>query len=107
MPRGVALRKHFGAGAIGLALLLYGSGLAAGAVRRAVAGTGDGELRWRSLVRWVGAIDAGLLFRCVRPAPAGWSRRQRAERAAATLRGLTPVDGDAASQVFHGAARAA
>ena len=107
VPRGIAVRKHYGAGAIGLALLLYGSGLAAGIVRHAIAGTGDGELRWRALVRWIGAVDAGSLFPRVRPAPPGWSRRQRAERAAATLRAVSPLGADEASQVFDGAARAA
>jgi hypothetical protein len=107
VPRGVVARRHYGAGAIGLALWLYGVGRAAGDVRRVVGGAGDGELRWRALTRWIGAIERGSLFMCVRGSPVGWTRRQRAERAAATLASFALVEGDATRLVFDGAARAA
>lgn len=61
---------------------------------------------WRTLRRWLTAIDAGRLFPGVRGAPPTWSPRQRAERAAMTAAarmpaaiGLPEVD-----RVFAGAA---
>ena len=52
------------------------------------------------------AIDAGILFPCVRGSPTAWSPRRRAERAAMTVGALVPATfaGDEIARVFAGAA---
>lgn len=109
VPRGVVARRHFAAGAIGLALFIYGR-LAQSAAEAAVrvGCWGRGASAWRTLRRWVGAIDDGRLFRGVRASPPGWRPRQRAERAAMTLASLVPATAsDLGDKVFAGAALAA
>lgn len=112
VPRGVVHGRHFGAGAIGLALLAWGiERLPLDAVRRVVGGH-DAERRgWPAARRWVDAIGAGRLFAgWVRPCSPGWARVRVAERAAAALLELgRPVAGSPSpqAQVFAGAARAA
>ena len=109
VPRGVVARRHFAAGAIGLALFIFGR-LAHGAAEAAarVGCWGRGASAWRTLRRWIGAIDDGRLFRGVRASPPGWRPRQRAERAAMTLASLVPATAsDLGDKVFEGAALAA
>lgn len=112
VPRGVAARRHFGAGAIGLGLLLWSvEHQSARVVREIVGGISAPEQGdWPALRGWIEAISQGWLFGVVRAAPADFSRRQRAERAAMTLVALSPPaleHAGLAAQVFAGAAVAA
>lgn len=85
VPAGVAPRRHFGAGTIGVALALFGRGEAARAVRDRVGGIGPPEERgWITLRRWVRAGGSGVLFPRLDPAR-GSSSRARAARAAQIL----------------------
>jgi hypothetical protein len=109
VPRQVLARRHFAAGAIGMALFIFGKlgASAADAAKRAGSWT-TGPSAWRTLRRWIAAIDAGRLFSAVRHAPLGWPPRRRAERAAMTLCALVPETfaPDDAGRVFAGAALA-
>jgi len=107
VPRGVVRRRHFGAGAIGWALFLYGhEHLTAHVVRDRVGGIGSRSAgHWVTLRRWLRAVAHGALF-VVRPSPVAFTVRQAAERAAMTLASFAPPDahGDSLSaQVFIGA----
>ncbi len=85
VPAGVARRRHFGAGAIGMALAWFGRGDAACAVRDRIGGVGPPEDRgWVTLRRWARASCSGALFPRLRPVP-GPSSRARAARAAQIL----------------------
>lgn len=110
VPSGVARRYHFCAGAIALALFLFGAAKqrAAEAVA-AVGSASSGQGGWRTLRRWLGAIEAGRLFASVRAAPAAWPPRRRAEQVAYALAALVPagLEDDQRAKVFAGAARAA
>ncbi|MFO1395233.1 MAG: hypothetical protein U1F09_15900 [Steroidobacteraceae bacterium] len=113
VPRGVVAWRLFSAAAIGLALTLFGvGGCAMSAVRERVSpwrhvGASAVE-SWLALRRWIGAIREGRLFTCVRPAPACFTARQMAERAAMTLGALAPdlTSGVLEARVFAGAALA-
>ena len=108
VPKAIAARRHFSAAAIGLALALFAGGASGRQVRERVAGADGLWWSWPSLRRWIDA--AGRIFRSVRSTPADWSRRRRAERAAATLASFAPVAlaGETlAVQAFAGAALAA
>ena len=109
VPRGVVARRHFAAGAIGVALFVFGKLAQSAAVAASkVGGWGQGTSAWRTLRRWLAAIDEGRLFPCVRASPPGWRPRQRAERAAMTLASLVPAtDAELGDKVFAGAALAA
>lgn len=72
-PRGLAPRRRYGLGAIALGLLLYALadvalpvGVRHAAARDAVSPDQivafESEHRWRSLERWTGAVQTGLLF---------------------------------------------
>ncbi|RPI04548.1 MAG: hypothetical protein EHM63_09935 [Actinobacteria bacterium] len=102
-------RRHFAAGAIALALFVFGK-LRSRAVDAAtrIGSWARGPGAWRALRRWLTAIDAGRLFPCVRGSPSGWSPRQRAERAAMTVAALMPASVDTSEErrVFAGAALA-
>lgn len=107
VPRGVVRRRHFGAGAIGWALFLYGhERQPARAVRDRLGGYGSQEAAdWITLRRWRAAVADGRLF-SVRPSPADFTPRQVAERAAMTFASFAPIDAGSASlaaQVFVGA----
>ena len=83
VPRQVVARRHFSAGAIAFALFIFGKmGATAVDAAKRVGIWARGPSAWRTLRRWIGAIDDGRLFRCVRPSPSGWPPRKRAERAA-------------------------
>jgi hypothetical protein len=97
-PRGIAPGRLYGAGAIALALALWGCGvLAPAAVRRrvspfAIVGA-TAAAGWASLRRWSRAVRAGRLFPVVRALPAEARLRQVAARAATTLAACAPASG--------------
>jgi hypothetical protein len=110
LPRGLTARRHYSASAIGLALCLHGmSGLSIGETRERVCTwpLGFETERWTTLSKWLAAIEAGRLFRVVRPSPERTSLRSKAERAAATLCSLAPSSGAMVALAFEGAALAA
>jgi hypothetical protein len=90
VPRGVIRRRLYSAGAMALALALYGvARLSPAEVRRRVSplqivGT-TAAASWASLRRWSRSVRAGRLFPMVRSLPADATLRQVAARAATTL----------------------
>jgi hypothetical protein len=109
VPRQVLARRHFVAGAIALALFVFGKlGASASEAAGLVGSWARGSGAWRTLRRWIGAVDAARLFPCVRASPGGWPPRRRAERAAMTLASLVPAtfEGSEADRVYAGAALA-
>ena len=112
VPRGILRRRLYSAGAIALALALWGvDGLAAGEVRVRISPwhvVGDAAATgWASLRRWARAVRAFTLFRCVRALPVGARLRQVAARAATTLAAYAPSSADALpipTRAFLGAA---
>jgi hypothetical protein len=110
VPRKVVARRHFAAGALGLALFVYGKlGAAASEVAVRVGLWGHGPSAWRTVRRWLTAVEDGRLFRGIRSSPPGWPPRQRAERAAMTLvaRSVLPETSSEETRVFAGAGVAA
>jgi len=114
VPRGVIAFRLFSAGAIALAVTLFGvRGLSMAAVRERVSPwsrTGEtASGSWLALRRWIGAIRKRRLFSAVRGSPASFTARQVAERAATTLSALAPpllMDRGIEARVFSGADRA-
>lgn len=113
-PRGLATFRHYAAVAIGLALWMVGVlGLSTAEVRRRISPWQSFDAGvWVSVRRWLKAIADGRLFPGApsRAWPPGWSLRQRAERAAMTLRATAPPwcrEGGPELEVMAGAARAA
>lgn len=111
VPRAMLARRWYSGSAIALALALYGIERSApAAVRRRVSPfkvVGDrAATGWVTLGRWADAVRAGRLFTQVRPSPAGFTRRQVAERAATTLgsRAPPPMDAPLRARAFYGAA---
>ena len=107
VPPQVLARRHFAAGAIALGLLLFGKlGVSASHAAKRIGSWATGPGAWRTLRRWIHAIDEGNLFHGVRRSPRGWSPRRRAERAAMTLAALVPETfaPDEGVRVFAGAA---
>jgi hypothetical protein len=96
LPRGLVPRRHFSSAAIGQALLRYGQmQQSQREVRKhtspwRVVGE-DAVTGWVTLRRWIAALASGALFAQVRAAPAAFTARQRAERAALTLVALAPA----------------
>ena len=95
VPRGVLRRRLYSAGAIALALALWGvADLSAAPVRarvsplRIVGATASAG--WASLRRWSRAVRAGRLFPVVRAPPADMTLREVAARAATTLAAFAP-----------------
>ena len=110
VPREIRARRHFGAGAIALALFVFGKlqATAAEAASKVGSWASGGAGSWRLLRRWVGAVERGDLLPGLRASPPGWSPRQRAERIAMALAAHAPAtagDSDEAT-VFAGAALA-
>lgn len=111
VPRGILRRRLYSAGAIALALALWGvAGLAAPEVRErvspfAIVGA-TAAAGWASLRRWSRAVRGGRLFPVVRALPAEASLRQMAARAATTLAAYAPGAGGLPidSAAFFGAA---
>ncbi|WP_140875963.1 transposase family protein [Myxococcus xanthus] len=90
VPAEVLGRKLYSLAAIAWALALWGlESLSAAAVRRRVSPwdvVGPGSAgRWDALCRWAGEARRGTLLCCVRPAPADWTARAVAARAATTV----------------------
>jgi hypothetical protein len=98
VPRDILRRRLYSAGAIALALALWGvAGLAPPEVRRrvspfAIVGA-TAAAGWASLRRWTGAVRARRLFPIVRALPGEASLRQVAARAATTLAAYAPGEG--------------
>ena len=96
LPRGLVPRRHFSSTAIGQALLRYGQmQQSQREVRRHTSPwriVGEAAVTgWATLRRWIAALGRGTLFAQVRAAPATFTARQRAERAALTLAALAPA----------------
>jgi hypothetical protein len=96
LPRGLVPRRHFSSAAIGQALLRYGQmQQSQREVRRHTSPwriVGEAAVTgWATLRRWIAALGRGTLFAQVRAAPATFTARQRAERAALTLAALAPA----------------
>lgn len=109
VPRGVVARRHFGAGAIGLALLRYGAGVVVIAIRAELGGLGE-TASWPALTRWVAAVRRGEMFATVRSSPEAFTPRQVAQRAAMTLCACAPPSSEGTSPeagVYAGATLAA
>jgi len=82
LPRGVAYRCHYGAGAIGLALFLYGVlALSARQVRERIgpfrAVGYSAPQKWLTLNRWIDAASDGGLFHSIRASPRAFRRGRR------------------------------
>jgi hypothetical protein len=106
VPAGVAIRRHFGAGTLGLALALFGEGCSARQVRRRVGGLGAPEAHgWVTLRRWSAALARGALLPRLGPVSLPQSR-SRAARAAAIVATYAPPSMSSAGlapQAFEGA----
>jgi len=109
LPRGVAPRRHFGAGAMGLAIAWLADGTPARKIRENVGGIGPPEGGWVTLRRWGHALRLGSLLPGLRPIPIP-SRRERAARAVMILSAYAQPSLSRAppdEQVFAGAVRLA
>lgn len=106
VPAGVAVRRHFGAGTLGLALVLFGDGWSARQVRSRLGGLGAPEAHgWVTLRRWSSALARGGLLPRLDPVPLPQAR-PRAARAAAIIATYAPLSMSSASfarQAFEGA----
>jgi hypothetical protein len=96
LPRGLVPRRHFSRAAIGQALLRYGQmQQSQREVRQHTSPwriVGEAAVTgWATLRRWIAALGRGTLFAQVRAAPAAFTARQRAERAALTLAAQAPA----------------
>ena len=114
VPQGIAYRRHYSAGAIGLALFLYGVlALSAREVReriRPFAAVGySAPQKWPTLNRWIDAASEGGLFHSIRASPGSFSPRQKAARVAMSLLAQAdPVGAEATDErrVFAGGVQA-
>ena len=108
IPRGCVPARHYGAGAIALACVLYGmSGGNLTATRARVSPWRSSEAGWPSMFRWLGAVEVGTLFAPIRRCPDDWNARRRAERIAQAVLAVAPTQGTLEERVFDGAARLA
>jgi hypothetical protein len=110
VPRELLPRRLYTASAIGLALAVWALMGATEAATRArvspfaiVGAAAQG--RWMTLRRWATDAGAGRLLTAARAPPAGFVRRQHAERAAAALVALAPPGLAVDAAAFAGAAR--
>lgn len=97
-PRGLVRRRLYSAGAIALALALYGvAGFAPTEVRGRVSPLRivgpSAAAGWASLRRWCRAVRVRRLFPAVRALPGDATLRQVAARAATTLAAYAPGAG--------------
>ncbi|WP_420715198.1 transposase family protein [Corallococcus sp. BB11-1] len=114
VPAEVLARKLYSLAAIAWALALWGlESLTAAAVRGRVSPwdvVGPGSAgRWDALCRWAREARRGTLLCCVRPAPADWTARAVAARAASTVAAFAlPATGppSLSACAFRGAERA-
>jgi hypothetical protein len=110
VPRELLPRRLYTACAIGLALAVWALMGATEAEARArvspfsIVGA-TAQTRWMTLRRWATDVGAGRLFGTSRAPPAGFMRRQHAERAAAALVALAPPGLALDAAAFAGAAR--
>jgi hypothetical protein len=82
VPRGVAARRHFGAGSLGVGLFLLGRGESYRKIRDRLGGLGPPEDRgWRTLRRWGDAAGRGALLDRLAAMPIA-APRKRAARVA-------------------------
>jgi hypothetical protein len=110
-PRGLLRRRWYGAGAVGLALLGYGTGASSARVRewtspsRAVGRSAVDQ--WVTLRRWVDAARSGVLFGV--GGLTGHAARSVSRQVAQVLaaRAGRELGGDLEEKVFIGAALAA
>ena len=92
VPRGCVPARHYGAGAIALACVLYGmSGESLRATRARVSPWRSAEPGWPAMARWLRAIESGAIFARVRPCPSTWGARRRAERVAQSVLAIAPT----------------
>ena len=110
VPLGVAARRHFGAGTLGLAVALFGHGCPARQIRDRLGGLGAPEVHgWVTLRRWTTALARGALLARLGPLPL-MVPRARAARAAIILATYAPPSLSSAGfarQVFEGAVQLA
>jgi hypothetical protein len=96
--------RHYGAGAIALAMVLYGlSGQGLRAARARVSPWRTSEAGWPALGRWLDGAARGALFGAVRAWPEGWSRRRQAERVGSAVLAAGPSQGAIEHRVLVGA----
>lgn len=101
-PREMVARRLYGLPAIAWALALLGVlGKSLAEVRQQISPWRvvgpSAAASWKTPQRWVGAVRAGRLLRCVRAAPTSFTWRQVAERAATTVAAHAPPLGDPAA----------
>lgn len=97
--------RHYGAGAIALACVLYGMrGESLRATRARVSPWRSTEPGWPAMARWLRAIEAGAIFARVRPSPDGWPSRRKAERVAQSVLAVAPAEAGIDVRIFTGAA---
>ena len=106
-PREVLTKRLYSAGAIALALALFGlARLPLHEVRARVSPwsvVGDtAAASWSSVPRWCEAVREGRLFEVRRP-PEDWTPRQVAERTATTLAARAPPASELVAAAFRGA----
>lgn len=110
VPLGVAARRHFGAGTLGLAVALLGEGRRARQLRSRLGGLGSPETHgWVTLRRWTAALAQGALLPRLGPLPLV-APRARAFRAATIIATYAPPGLSSASfarQAFEGAVQLA
>jgi hypothetical protein len=106
VPAGVAVRRHFGAGSLGLAFALFGHGHSARQVRDRLGGLGAPEAHgWVTLRRWAVALAQGALLPRLGALrePASRDRAARAAIIIATYAAPSVSSADFARQAFEGA----
>jgi len=110
VPLGVAARRHFGAGTLGLAVSLFGHGCQARRIRERLGGLGAPEVHgWVTLRRWTAALVRGSLLARLGPLPLA-EPRARAARAAMIIVTHAPTHLSStgfARKAFEGAVRLA
>ena len=110
-PRGLLRRRWYSAGAVGLALLAYGSGESSASVRARTSPSrsvgGSAVEHWVTLRRWIEAVRSGVLFGLCGLTEV--ARRSAARQVAQVLaaRGGRELGGALQEKVFIGAAIAA
>jgi hypothetical protein len=108
IPRGCVPARHYGAGAIALAFVLYGlEGKSLTEAREQVSPWRSSEAGWPSMFRWLDAVEGGRLFPSVRPCPSEWNAQGRAERVAQAVLAVGLSSRSPEARIFEGAARLA
>lgn len=102
-PREMLTKRRYSAGAIALALALFGlANLSLREVRGLVSPWpvlgNNAAQTWRTVPKWTEAVREGRLFEVRRP-PESWTPHQVAERAATTLAARAPLSAEPADLV--------